>query len=199
MNHKANSLILFSSWFDHISIWMLFFLFYAQDFAILVIKATKRKHYKVCFSDPPPPQPHHHHLAVKWMGSCIHTWGWHSHNGNTPGAGGLLPPGTLATDAQQMAQIGPQRRAQLRNPNKCLCLCLCVCAHAIWNTTYNRYWIIDWDPLLCLRARSHLVRLLWVCVGLDECSCLVDARRCFQVLSWFSAKTRYEWDVELYN
>lgn len=39
---------------------------------------------------------------------------------------GLLPPGTLAVHMQQMAQIGPQWRAQLRNPNMRQCVNVCA-------------------------------------------------------------------------
>lgn len=89
---------------------------------------------------------------------------------HTPGAGGLLPPGTLAMDTRQMARIGPQRRAQLRNPNAGLCVHVCVCVRYLKRSTYNRYWIIDWDPLFYPRALCRLSRL-WVCVWVCVCVC----------------------------
>lgn len=82
-----------------------------------------------------------------------------------------------------MAQIDPQWRAQLRNPNTCVCVCVNVCAVSKTGT-YNRYWIIDWDPLFCLRSSGHLLRLcnvfecVWVMVNALSLSMLNSALKC---------------------
>lgn len=120
---------------------------------------------------PPPP-------TLRWMGSCIPTWGWHGHNGNTPGAGGLLPPGTLATDIQQMAQIGPQRRAQLRNPNKCLCVRVCAPSETeptigIGLSTGIRSFV--WGPGVIYWDGSECV---WVWMNVPALSMLDGAFKC---------------------
>lgn len=84
-------------------------------------------YYTVCFNAAPN----------RWMGSwrqkhSTPTWGWHSHNGYTLGARGLLPPGILATYTKQMAQINPSKEGAAEESwHVTVCRCACYLKQAL--------------------------------------------------------------------
>lgn len=88
----------------------------------------------------------------------IPTWAWHGHNGHATSAGGALATWHMGyIHTWQMVHIGPQRGAQLKNPKSRLSANVHIVSKA---STYNRYWIIEWNPLAVSSHRTTY----WDCV-----------------------------------
>lgn len=115
------------------------------------------------------------------LGRSAPTWGWHGHNGHTPGTGGLLPPATVAVHIQQMARLGPPMAGAAEESTP---LCVNVCA-------LLKNWALTIGIGLSTRIHSfvwgHLLRLCvcaQVCVGHAECPFIVNAQQCLKVQKW---------------
>lgn len=109
-----------------------------------------------------------------WLGSGQHpllstpTWGWHHHNGYTHRVlGGSYHLAHWPWTHGRWLVSAPKggRSWGILTP---VCGLMCVCVRYLKRSTYNRYWIIDWDPLFYPKALCRLSRL-WVCVWVCAC------------------------------